>query len=92
MASEKNTAWQHRLALTERENLSVEGVHSLGSYDEKEIRMETTDGILAVQGEGMNIKQLDLEAGNVVIEGFVRALVYDEKETQKKGLLDRFLK
>ncbi|MBQ5636048.1 MAG: YabP/YqfC family sporulation protein, partial [Selenomonadales bacterium] len=42
MASEKNTAWQHRLALTERENLSVEGVHSLGSYDEKEIRMETT--------------------------------------------------
>ena len=92
MASEKNTTWQHRLALTERENLSVDGVHSLGSYDEKEIRMETTDGILAVQGEGMNIKQLDLEAGNVVVEGFIRALVYDEKETQTKGLLTRFLK
>ena len=92
MASEKNTTWQHRLALTARENLSVDGVHSLGSYDEKEIRMETTDGILAVQGEGMNIKQLDLEAGNVVVEGFIRALVYDEKETQRKGLLTRFLK
>ena len=40
----------------------------------------------------MNIKQLNLEAGNVVIEGFIRALVYDEKETQKKGLFNRFLK
>lgn len=91
MASEK-TAWQHSVTMTERENLSVEGVHSLGSYDEKEIRMETEDGILSVQGEGMNIKQLNLEAGSVVIEGYVRALVYDEKESQKKSLLDRLLK
>lgn len=92
MAIEKNTAWQHRITMTERENLSVEGVHSLGSYDEKEIRMETEDGMLAVQGEGMNIKQLNLEAGNVVIEGFVRALVYDEKGSPRKSLLDRLLK
>ena len=91
MASEK-TAWQHSVTMTERENLSVEGVHSLGSYDEKEIRMETEDGVLAVQGEGMNIKQLNLEAGHVAIEGFVRALVYDEKASQKKSLLDRLLK
>lgn len=91
MASEK-TAWQHSVTITERENLSVEGVHSLGSYDEKEIRMETEDGILAVQGEGMNIKQLNLEAGSVVIEGYVRALIYDEKLSQKKSILDRLLK
>lgn len=92
MAGEKNTAYHHRLELTERENLSVYGVHALGSYDEKEIRMETEDGILAVQGEGMNIKQLNLEDGNVVIEGFIRALAYDEKEMTKKGLLNRLLK
>lgn len=92
MAGEKNTAYQHRIEMTERENLSVYGVHSLGSYDEKEIRMETEDGVLAVQGEGMNIKQLNLEEGNVVIEGFIRALAYDEKEIAKKGLLNRFLK
>ncbi|MBO5244683.1 MAG: YabP/YqfC family sporulation protein [Selenomonadales bacterium] len=91
MASEK-TAWQHRITMTERESLSVEGVHSLGSYDEKEIRMETEDGMLSVQGEGMNIKQLNLEAGSVVIEGFVRALIYDEKESPRKSLLDRLLK
>lgn len=92
MAVEKNTICQHRIELIERENLSVYGVHSLGSYDEKEIRMETDEGILAVQGEGMNIKQLNLEEGNVVIEGYIRALAYDEKTVLKKGILNRFLK
>lgn len=92
MAGEKNTTRQHRIEMVEREYLSVCGVHSLGSYDEKEIRMETEEGILAVQGESLNIKQLNLEEENVVIEGFIRGLSYDEKETVKKGLLHRFLK
>ncbi len=92
MAGEKNIGSEHRIELVERELLSVYGVHSLGSYDEKEIRMETADGVLAVQGDGMNIKQLNLEEGNVVIEGLIKGLVYDEKEMMRKGLWNRFLK
>lgn len=92
MAGEKNMSLQHRVELVERELLSVYGVYSLGSYDEKEIRMETADGVLAVQGDSLNIKQLNLEDGNVVIEGLIRGLVYDEKEMMRKGLWNRFLK
>ncbi|CUH96464.1 hypothetical protein P22_2554 [Propionispora sp. 2/2-37] len=84
--------WQHQLHLVEREELSIEGVVSLGSYDETEIIMETEQGMLVVRGEQLNIKQLNLEQGSLVVEGMVKGISYDDAVHQKKGLLDRFLK
>lgn len=88
----KTPKWRHQLTLVDREELAVDGVSSLGSYDEKEVVMETEQGILTITGEGLNIKQLNLEQGNIVIEGTVKGLTYEDETRQKKGLLERFLK
>ncbi|CQR72942.1 Spore protein YabP [Sporomusa ovata DSM 2662] len=88
----KTPKWRHQLTLVDREELNVDGVVSLGSYDEKEIVMETEQGILIIKGESLNIKQLNLEQGNIIIEGTVKGMYYEEESRQKKGLLDRFLK
>ncbi|MGI6091979.1 MAG: sporulation protein YabP [Veillonellaceae bacterium] len=92
MPIDKTPNWQHQLTLLEREELTIDGVINLGSYDEKEILMETEQGVLAVKGDGLNIKQLSLDKGNIIIEGNIRALVYDESAQTKKGLLGRLLK
>jgi len=92
MALDKTPKWRHQITLTEREELSIEGVHSLGSYDEKEVVTETEQGILIIKGDGLNLKQLNLEQGNIVVEGFIRGIVYEDDARQKKGLLNRFLK
>ncbi|CVK18794.1 sporulation protein YabP [Sporomusa sphaeroides] len=88
----KTPKWRHQLTLVDREELAVDGVSSLGSYDEKEVVMETEQGILTITGEGLNIKQLNLEQGNIVIEGTVKGLTYEDEARQRKGLLERFLK
>ncbi|WP_371376597.1 sporulation protein YabP [Sporomusa aerivorans] len=88
----KTPKWRHQLMLIDREELTVDGVVSLGSYDEKEIVMETEQGVLTIKGEGLNIKQLNLEQGNIIIEGTVKGINYEEEMRQRKGLLDRFLK
>lgn len=88
----KTPKWRHQLTLIDREELAVDGVSSLGSYDEKEVVMETEQGVLTVRGEGLNIKQLNLEQGNIIIEGTVTGLTYEDETRQKKGLLERFLK
>lgn len=88
----KTPKWRHQLTLVDREELNVDGVVSLGSYDEKEIVMETEQGLLIIKGEDLNIKQLNLEQGNIIIEGTVRGMNYEEESRQKKGLLERFLK
>lgn len=89
---EKNPVWRHQITLVDREEMSIDGVTSLGSYDEKEIVMETEEGLLSVRGEGLNIKQLNLDKGNIVVEGLVKGLSYEDATNNKKGLLGRFLK
>ncbi|HWR43499.1 sporulation protein YabP [Sporomusa sp.] len=88
----KTPKWRHQLTLVDREELNVDGVVSLGSYDEKEIIMETEQGVLIIKGEALNIKQLNLEQGNIVIEGTVKGMSYEDEQRQRKGLLERFLK
>lgn len=89
---DKTPVWRHQVTLFDREEMNVEGVLSLGSYDEKEIVMETEQGMLIVKGEGLNIKQLNLDKSNVVVDGLVKSIAYDDVVQGKKGLLDRFLK
>ncbi|MDU2064819.1 MAG: sporulation protein YabP [Sporomusaceae bacterium] len=93
MASEEKTArWRHQFCVTEREEMSVDGVINLASFDEREVIMETEQGILTVKGSGLNIKQLNLEDGNLVFEGMIHSIAYDEEMKVKKGLLQRLLK
>lgn len=92
MASEKTPVWRHQITLIDREELSVDGVMSLGSYDEKEVSMETGQGMMMVRGDGLNVKQLNLEDGKIIIEGNVKGIQYEEAHKERRGLLDRLLK
>jgi len=89
---DKTPAWRHQVTLFDREEMTIDGVLSLGSYDEKEIVMETEHGMLTVKGEGLNIKQLNLDKSNVIVDGLVKTITYDDTARTKKGLLERFLK
>ncbi|SDF16947.1 sporulation protein YabP [Sporolituus thermophilus] len=89
---DKTPKWRHQVTLVDREELTVEGVVGLGSYDEHEIVMETERGTLVIKGEGLDIKQLSLDKGNITVEGMIKSLTYDEETKNKKGLLGRLLK
>jgi sporulation protein YabP len=89
---DKTPAWRHQVSLIDREEITIDGVLSLGSYDEKEVLMETDQGLLSVKGEGLNIKQLNLDKGNIVVDGLIKSISYDDSAHAKKGLLERFLK
>jgi sporulation protein YabP len=89
---DKTPAWRHQIILCDREEMTIDGVISLGSYDEKEIVMETDQGMLIVKGEGLNIKQLNLDKTNIIVDGLIKTITYDDAVHVKKGLLERFLK
>jgi len=89
---DKTPTWRHQVSLIDREEMTIDGVLSLGSYDEKEVLMETEQGLLIVKGEGLNIKQLNLDKGNIIVDGLIKNISYDDSAHNKKGLLERFLK
>lgn len=91
-AEDKTPHWRHQITLIAREEMTVDGVVGVGSFDEHEIVMEIEQGLLIVKGEGLNIKQLNLDKGNLIVEGFVKSLSYEDELRSKKGLLERLLK
>ncbi len=70
----------HRLSLDQRNHLTVSGVDEVESFDESAIRMTTKGGDLLVRGRGLHIEKLSLDGGDLLVDGTVDALIYQEPE------------
>ena len=80
----------HRLTLDGRDKLTVSGVEDVERFDENEIVMNTTDGVLIVNGENLHIGKLSLDGGELHVDGRVDALSYEDGGgTRGGGLLSR---
>ena len=77
----------HKLTLQERKNLTMSGVTEVVSFEETAVVMKTTLGLLTVQGRDLKLKTLSLDGGQVVVDGQICALVYEEP--RETGLWQR---
>ena len=68
----------HKLQLNERSQLTMSGVTEVVSFEDSAVVLRTSLGTLIVQGQGLKLKTLSLEGGQVIVEGNVSALVYEE--------------
>ncbi len=85
---------QHQVMLKRREDLLVDGVTNVESFDDQEVIVETVAGVLIVRGEDLHINQLNLDTGSVSVKGFIASLEYvGETLGQKgKGVLGRLFR
>ena len=68
----------HKLQLNERRILTMTGVTEVVSFDETTVVLQTSLGLLIVQGRQLSLKNLSLEGGQVAVEGTISALSYEE--------------
>ncbi len=83
------TQMPHQLQLKERQNLTMTGVSEVVSFEENQVVLQTTLGTLIVQGQGLQLKTLSLDGGQVAVDGNVSALMYQEQ--RQEGFLRRLL-
>ena len=76
--AEQQPVLPHKLTLNERKQLTVTGVTEVVSFDENAVVLKTTLGLLTVHGQGLQLKNLSVEGGQVAVEGTVSAFVYEE--------------
>ncbi|MDP3488374.1 MAG: sporulation protein YabP [Bacillota bacterium] len=86
--------YNHRVIITNREQVVVEGVIHVDKFDDEEIVLETDLGMMALRGEDLHIKQLSLESGQLMVEGVVKTVEYLEDggrvgKGKGKGFFDR---
>lgn len=82
---ERKTDTVHKFTLSQRSHGLVTGVQDVKSFDETEILLTTSSGKMAIKGEKLHVCQLNLEKGEVEIEGRVDHLSYMSKNVEKDG-------
>lgn len=74
----------HNIVLEGREKLNISGVVDVSSFDEHAIVLETEMGGLVIKGSGLHINRLNVDEGNLLIEGYVASCTYNDKTDNKK--------
>jgi len=82
---------KHNLSLTSRSELNITAVDDVLSFDETLVSVAVGGSVLNISGEGLSIKNLSLDQGNVTVGGSINAMVYFDDSPKKKrfGLFGR---
>ena len=75
---------KHTLHLDGREKIKITGVENVDSFEESCVVLQTADGILTVDGEDLHITRLEVEQGELEMEGLVYGFYYTA-ETGGRG-------
>ncbi|MFD2115462.1 sporulation protein YabP [Paenibacillus yanchengensis] len=94
MVEMNKSAKQQQLKLVNRKLLELTGVLQVESFDSEQFLLETNLGYLSVEGHNLHMKQLSLEEGLVIIEGYIHSLAYRDAATsgKSKGILGKLFK
>ncbi len=88
---EKTMNRPHKLMLQERRAGSFTGVLDVLSFDVNEILLETGQGMLHIKGKDLHVNRLDLDKGEVDIDGQVDALNYPQVQGHKGSFFGKLL-
>ena len=70
----------HSLIATDRREITVKGVSEVLSFDETNVRLVTTCGILNLEGEGLRIHVLNTADGAVAVTGKLNGVLYEDPD------------
>ena len=92
MAEEKKTKLPHNLILEDRKKLNISGVEDVDSFDEQTVIAYTSLGQLVIRGKSLHISKLNLESGELQLDGEIAALAYTDSHGGKGGFLSKMFR
>lgn len=90
---EKNTLKKpHNLIMEDRRLLTVSGVSDIDSFDEQTVILFTDLGELTIKGYNLHINKLNVDTGELMVEGEIHLLSYTEEQPQRGSVFSRLFK
>lgn len=91
MAEQKIAKTPHNLILENRRTLTATGVSNVDSFDEQTVVARTDLGDLVIHGEKLHIDKLNIESGELTLDGEISSMTYAEPRGSG-GLFSRLFK
>ena len=78
----------HMLTLEGRARAKLTGVIAVSCFNDREIVLETSEGEIALLGQGLHIEQLNLEDGQLDVTGEIAGVEYNGpvRHKEKRGI------
>lgn len=86
---------EHQMVLANRESLDVTGIKKIECLNPSEFVLETVLGSVVIAGRNLEMKNLNIEAGELSITGYVNSVTYTEKKAaqeKKENILTKLFK
>lgn len=82
------------ITLENRKKMILTGVEEVISFDDEKILLNTKLGALTIKGQNLKMNKLDVQNGDVMINGEIYYIVYSGKEIkkEKEGIFARLFK
>ena len=82
----------HILTMENRRKAIVSGVRDLDSFNEQEIVFAVDNGLVILNGHDLHISKLNLDDGQLVVEGIIIGVEYHEDTPKSGGWFSKILK
>ncbi|NLX71189.1 MAG: sporulation protein YabP [Clostridiales bacterium] len=70
----------HSVLMENREKVTITGVIDVDSFDEAGVVLVTDYGYITLHGQDLHINKLNLEEGQLIVEGEIIALQYSDSD------------
>lgn len=76
---------EHKVTIENRERLTVGAVEDIESFDEEKIVILTDMGTMVVSGADFRINRLNVDDGQLIIEGSIDEIQYSDTAPKDSG-------
>ncbi len=86
MADERRDFMNQNVIVENRNKVTITGVEQVESFNENIIILMTVKGGMTIKGEGLNVGKLNLDDGNVKIDGIINGIFYNDKDSSRREI------
>lgn len=89
---QKSVKAPHSLIVENRRSLTATGVSNVDSFDDETVVATTDLGDLTVRGSKLHIDKLNIETGELTLDGEILSMTYTENRSSGGGMLSKLFK
>ena len=82
----------HFVNIENRSHAVISGVQDVELFSGEKILAQTSEGAITLLGEGMQVENLSISDGKLVINGKIDGITYDERAPKSKSVFSRLFR
>ena len=92
MAEQNTITKPHTVHINGRNSVTITGVTEIDSFDEQTVAVYTSEGELIVRGNALHIGKIDVDSGDLALDGQILSLEYTDNVSMRGSLWSRLFR